>query len=69
MLYVLAIGFSLNVVFVMMFYLMLLNGNARITVDANSVGEYWLEFFLLQITLGFTAFGLVNETVRYWRGK
>ena len=66
-LYALAIGFSLNIVFVMMFYQMLSNGSARIIVDANSVGEYWLEFVLLQVCLGLTAFTFFRETYNYYK--
>lgn len=46
MLYALAVGFSLNLVFVIMFYQMLIVGNARIYVDANSLNEYWIEVIL-----------------------
>ena len=66
-LYALAIGVSLNLVFVLMFYQMLFNGNAIITVDANSFGEYWIEFFLLQFCLILTVFTLINETKRYYK--
>ena len=66
-LYALAIGFSLNIVFVWMFYHMLYYGTPIITVDANSFNEYWIEFFLLQIGLIITAVALITETKRYYK--
>lgn len=67
-LYALAIGFSLNIVFVWIFYHMLIVcGEPRVIIDANSVGEYWIEFFLLQIGLIITAVALITETKRYYK--
>ena len=67
-LYALAIGFSLNLVFVMMFYHMLLiNQKPIVTLNANTFGEYWIEFFLLQIGLIITAVALITETKRYYK--
>ena len=66
-LYALAIGFSLNVVFVMMFYQMLSNGNARIIVDANSFNEYWIEFVFLQVCLILTTVAFFSETYNYYK--
>jgi len=65
--YSLAIGFSLNVVFVLMFYTMLFKGTPIIRVDANSIGEYWIEFFLLQITLILVCITFIIEAKNYFK--
>ena len=66
--YALAIGFSLNLVFVITFYWMLIVcGEPRVILDANSFGEYWFEFVLLQVCLSLTAFTFFRETYNYYK--
>lgn len=65
-LFALAIGTTLNIVFVHMFYVMLSYESRTVIIDANSVGEYWFEFYTLQVCLVIVVIALIVEAVRYW---
>ena len=66
--YALAIGMSTNLVLVIIFYWMffVIRG-PNITLVANNFGEFWIDFFLLQFCLIFTAFAFINETRKYYK--
>ena len=68
-LYSLSIGFSLNLVFVIMFYFMLYIGNSQIIVDANQFNEYWIEFILIQVCMIFTTATFFIEAWNYYKKK
>lgn len=67
-LFALVIGFGLNLVFVQMFYHMLIVcGEPEAYIVVNNYGEYWFEFFGLQVSLVVIAIAFIAEAVRYWK--
>jgi hypothetical protein len=62
-----AIGFGTTLVIVWTFWFMLAVGSAKITIDANSLGEYWWEFVILNSLIVVMFYYTIKQAVIYWK--
>ena len=60
-LFAIGLNFTFTLVIFLMFWTMFDNGSAIVTVDANSINEYWFELILINGIVIFTIFAIILE--------
>lgn len=63
-----AVCISYNLVLVITFYMMLINGNPNIMLRANMYNEFWIEIVFLTFTLLFSFIAFIIECRRWYIG-
>lgn len=67
-LYTTFIGFGFNLIISIIFWNMLITQNTKIILNANALGEFWFEVYLVNGLLLISITFLVIHFIEYWRG-
>lgn len=60
-------GLGFVILITHMFWLMFLNNDPNILIQANNYGEFWIEFILLNVMLCVFVYACIKKTIEYWK--